>query len=246
MSLFDAERRAPGRGVASVAFYSISEVILRAIFRVVWKLRVNGTQHVPATGAFVLAANHQSMLDPIVCGVAARDRPFTYIARASLFKFRPFAALIRLCGAVPIQRGTGDSGAIRTALAELAAGRALLLYPEGTRSPDGRTAECQPGVILLARRAKVPLVLMVTEGSHDAWPRNRKLPMLRGAIEVEIAPPITPEQLAERLRQGTEGFLEQLRHEMEEMRMRCRQRLRERTRGSWPPPGDADTPYWSA
>lgn len=243
MPLFDWKRRAPGRGAASVAFYTVAERILRVVFRVVWKLRVSGEEHVPATGAFVLAANHQSMLDPVICGIAARDRPFTYIARASLFHFKPFGALIRLCGAVPIERGTGDSGAIRTALSELAGGRALLLYPEGTRSPDGRTAECRPGVVLLARRAKVPLVLMVIEGAYDAWPRKRTLPIIGGAIEVEIAPPITPEALQERLVGGADAFLESLRADMEAMRLRCRERLRQRTHGAWPPPGAGDTAY---
>jgi 1-acyl-sn-glycerol-3-phosphate acyltransferase len=246
MSLLDAERRAPGRGVLSVGFYTVAEAILRVIFRVVWRLRVTGSEHVPRTGAFVLAANHQSMLDPVVCGIAARDRPFTYIARSTLFAFKPFGWLIRICGAVPIERGASDSGAIRTALAELAAGRALLLFPEGTRCSDGMTAECRPGVVLLARRAKVPLVLMVVEGSFDLWPRARTLPRLGGGIEVEVAPPISPEDLRRRLAPGTDAFLEDLRRELETMRLRCRARLRARTDGRWPPPGVADTPYWDA
>lgn len=229
-----------------MGFYTVSEWVLRMVFRAIWKLRVTGEELVPRHGSFVLAANHQSMLDPVVCGIAARDRPFTYIARDSLFRFKPFAMLIRLCGAVPIERGRGDSGAIRTALAELASGRALLLYPEGTRSLDGRTAECRPGVVLLARRAKVPLVLMAIEGASDAWPKDRSRPFLHGALEVEIAPPISPEALQERLAHGTDAFLESLRRELEEMRLRCRARLRARTKGAWPPPGPADAPYWSA
>jgi 1-acyl-sn-glycerol-3-phosphate acyltransferase len=246
MPFGDAGRRAPGRGHLSVALYSVGELILRCLFRMLYRLRVEGGEHVPRTGAFVLAANHQSMFDPIVCGIAANDRPFTYIARDTLFSFKPFGLLIRALGAVPIERGASDSGAIRTALAELAAGRALLLYPEGTRCQDGRVAECRPGVVLLARRAKVPLVVMVVEGAYDIWPRGQKYPRLRGAIVVRVHAPITPEELKDRLAGGTDAFLEGLRREMETARLESRARLRERTHGAWPPPGVADTPYWSA
>lgn len=246
MPLIDAERRAPGRGTFSVGIYLAAGTFLSGTFKTLWHLRVSGREHVPTTGAFILAPNHQSMLDPVICGIAAIDRPFTYIARESLFHSKAFGALIRLFGAVPIERNSPDSGAIRTALAELAAGRALLLYPEGTRTYDGRIAPLKPGVVLLARRAKVPLVPLAVEGSYDVWPRKRNFPRLTGYIEAELGKPISPDELKERLKEGNEAFLEGFRHEVEEMRMRCRERLRERTRGAWPPPGIGDTPYWSA
>jgi 1-acyl-sn-glycerol-3-phosphate acyltransferase len=209
-------------------------------------LRVHGREHIPDRGAFVLAPNHQSMLDPVICGIAARDRPFTYIARDTLFTFRPFGALIRLFGAVPIERDSPDSGAIRTALAELSAGRALLLFPEGTRTLDGRTAPMRPGVVLLARRAKVPLVPLAIEGSYDLWPKGHRLPSLRGALDVQIGKPILPEELTERLKEGNDAFLEHLRRQVETLRLECRARLRARSGGRWPPLGTADKPYWSA
>ena len=223
------------------------KAVLKPLFNFAWRVSTDGLENIPTDGGAIIAPNHISVLDSFFVP-AVLPRRITYVGKAEYMDSWKTRYIFPAIGMVPIDRSGGNaaSAALDTAAGILGQGELFGIYPEGTRSPDGRTAECQPGVILLARRAKVPLVLMVTEGSHDAWPRNRKLPMLRGAIEVEIAPPITPEQLAERLRQGTEGFLEQLRHEMEEMRMRCRQRLRERTRGSWPPPGDADTPYWSA
>lgn len=247
MGWIDAQRRAPGRGTASVGLYLGTEALLSTLFRSVWDLRVHGREHVPRSGPFILASNHQSMLDPVICGIAARDRPFTYIARHTLFDFKPFGMLIRIYGAVPIERNSPDSGAIRTALAELAAGRPLLLYPEGTRCQDGRTAQLRPGVVLLARRAKVPLVPLALDGAFDVWPRKRSMPLLRGRLDAEIGPPIQPDELRARLNEvGSDAFLEELRRWLEEARLRCRARLRERTGGAWPPPGPADTPYWDA
>ncbi len=246
MSGLQAERRAPGRGWGSVAAYHYSELVLEAGVFAMWGLHTTGRHHVPRTGAFVLAPTHQSVLDPVTCGIAARDRPLTYIARDTLFTFKPFGALIRLYGAVPIERGASDSAAIRLALGELAAGRALLIFPEGTRCHDGRTAPFQPGMVLLARRSKVPLVPMAMDGSFDLWPRGSDWPRLHGAIEQEVGPPIPPEEIAERVKGGSEQFLADLRREAECMRLRCRARLRERTNGAWPPPGPADTPYWDA
>jgi 1-acyl-sn-glycerol-3-phosphate acyltransferase len=243
-TLFQAARRAPGRGVLSVAWFTASASFLRALFAVAYRFRVTGADRLPRQGGIIVVSNHQSFLDPVSCGTATIDRPYTIIARESLFRFRPFGALIGSYGAVPIERGSGDLGALRTALKQLAMGRSVFMFPEGTRSPDGRTQPLKPGIGLLVRKAKVPVEPMAVDGNHDLWPRDRKLPKPWGWMECEIGQPIMPEELEAWAKQGGDVLLENLRRRIEELRMRCRERLRARTGGAFPPPGPADRPYW--
>lgn len=245
MSAFlDAERRAPGRGSLSVAWFTLCATLLYWLFRAVWRLRVTGLGNLPRQGGILVVSNHQSFLDPPVCGSSIRERPYTIIARESLFRFRPFGALIRSFGAVPIERGAGDLGALRTALSQLAMGRTVFMFPEGTRSEDGRTKALKPGVALLARKARAPIVPMAIEGAHDVWPRTRRLPSVRGLLEVEVGEPIAPETVAKWSAEGPDVLLANMRRTLEELRLRCRARLRERSRGAFPPAGPADRAYW--
>jgi len=245
MSAFlDAERRAPGRGSLSVAWFTLCATLLYWMFRIVWRLRVTGLANLPRQGGILVVSNHQSFLDPPVCGSSIRERPYTIIARESLFRFRPFGALIRSFGAVPIERGAGDLGALRTALSQLAMGRTVFMFPEGTRSEDGRTKALKPGVALLARKARAPIVPMAIEGAHDVWPRTRRLPSVRGLLEVEVGEPIAPETVAAWSAEGPDVLLANMRRTLEELRLRCRARLRERSRGAFPPAGPADRAYW--
>jgi 1-acyl-sn-glycerol-3-phosphate acyltransferase len=245
-TLFQAERRAPGRGTLSVAWFTACASLLYWLFRIVWRLRVSGLERLPRSGGILVVSNHQSFLDPPVCGSSIRERPYTIIARESLFRFRPFGALIRSFGAVPIERGSGDLGALRTALKQLSIGRCVFMFPEGTRNEDGRTKAFKPGVALLARKARVPIVPMAIEGATDLWPRTRGLPRLRGRLEVEVGEPIPPEQVEAWSKEGADVLLEQMRRRIEELRMRCRARMRERSGGRWPAPGAADRPYWES
>jgi len=243
-ALFDAARRAPGRGNLSVAWYTACASSLLAAFRVAYRLRATGRERLPREGGILVVSNHQSYLDPPVCGSVTIDRPYTIIARESLFRFAPFAALIRSFGAVPIERGSGDMGALRTALKHLAAGRCVFMFPEGTRNEDGRTKAFRPGVALLARKAGVPIVPMAIEGATDLWPKGARLPAPTGWLEVEVGEPIPPETVRAWAREGSDVLLERLRRRIEELRMNCRARLRARSGGRFPPPGPADRPYW--
>ena len=244
ITLFQAERRAPGRGAVSVAWFTFCASTLHFLFRLVWRLHDSGLEHLPSQGGILVVSNHQSYLDPPVCGSVTIDRPYTIIARESLFRFAPFAALIRSFGAVPIERGSGDMGALRTALKHLAAGRCVFMFPEGTRNEDGRTKAFRPGVALLARKAGVPIVPMAIEGATDLWPKGARLPAPTGWLEVEVGEPIPPETVRAWAREGSDVLLERLRRRIEELRMNCRARLRARSGGRFPPPGPADRPYW--
>ncbi len=245
-TLFDAERRAPGRGAISVAWFTACATLVYWTICLLYRFRFTGAERLPRTGGIIVVSNHQSFLDPLSCGTATLDRPYTTIARESLFRFRPFGMLLRSYGCVPIERGAGDTGALRTALQQIALGRSIFMFPEGTRNADGRTAPFKPGVALLARRAKVAIVPMAVDGNFDNWPRTRKGPRLRGWMEAEIGEPIPADVVEAWTKEGSAVFLERLRHRVEELRMRCRARLRERSNGTWPAHGPADAPYWIA
>lgn len=173
-----------------------------------FSLRLQGQRNMPRTGPALLVANHQSYLDPPLVGLAAR-RPLVYLARKTLFNNRWFAALIRSMHAIPIdQDGVGKEG-IRAILEQLQRGHAVLVFPEGTRTPDGKMCPLKPGVHLLIKRAQVPIVPVGLAGAFDAWPSSRLLPIPAplfyparpGTISVSLGQPVEASHYANMARE---------------------------------------------
>jgi 1-acyl-sn-glycerol-3-phosphate acyltransferase len=167
-----------------------------AAFTLGFSVRTAGTHRMPMHGPVLLVANHQSFLDPPLVGVAAR-RELVYVARKTLFRNRLFAALIGAYNAVPIdQEGIGKDG-IRIILEQLQMGRAVLVFPEGERTPTGPMVPLKPGIHLLIKRAQAVIVPVGIAGAFEAWPRSQPLPMpaplfcpdVRGTIGVVIGKP---------------------------------------------------------
>ncbi len=239
---FEFRRRVPGRPWYQILWYDFCESACRASFRLWYGLRIEGERHVPEEGPVVFVSNHQSFLDPILNGMPVVDRQLTAIARETLFRNRAFAWLLRSYGAIAIRDERGDAGAMRAALAELAAGRCVLIYPEGSRSDDGSIQEFKRGVGLLIKRAKVPVLPMAVDGAFDVWPPDRARPALRGRVGVRVGEPIPCDEL---LRDGIEAGLERLRREVESLRLGLRGEMRRASGGRWPLPGPTDEPYWA-
>ena len=169
------------RGLASVALASTGG------------LRAGGRSNMPGRGGALLVSNHLSYLDVFVLGVAV-PRPLNYVARSTLF-VPVLGPLIRSVGGFPIQRdGMGASG-LKETLRRIRNGGVVILFPEGTRTPDGRLAELKPGIAALAAKARVPVVPVAIAGTFEAWPRGRRLPRPH-PIRVEIGPPILPAEIA--------------------------------------------------
>lgn len=169
-----------------------------------WSLRMQGERNMPKRGPVLLIANHQSFLDPILCGLVAR-RPMVYLARKTLFTNRFGAAIIRSLNAVPIdQEGVGKEG-IRTILDQLAAGKAVVVYPEGERTFTGRMQALKPGIHLLIKRAQVPIVPVGIAGAFDAMPRWAWMPTpaplcwpaQKGTIAISMGQPLEPHHYAD-------------------------------------------------
>lgn len=235
MKRFEYGRRMPGRSAPAIFWWDVVRYVTGLYLRVAYRFKVRGSEHVPAHGPVLFVSNHQSFLDPAITANAATDRPFRPFARESLFRFKPFGMLIRSFGALPVAGAGSDMAVMRVALSELAAGRCVHVYPEGTRSEDGRMKAFERGVLLLQRRAKVDVVPMGIDGACDAWPKGKSLPGLRGRIEVHIGPAISSARLAEL---GPEDALALLRGEVDRLRLAARASILERSGGRWPQRSD--------
>jgi 1-acyl-sn-glycerol-3-phosphate acyltransferase len=143
----------------------------------------------------LVLSNHQSFLDPIF-GHALIWQRFHFVARDSLFKNKFFGAVLRSVNAIPIKRDAADLSTVRKIISKLNQGLAVCLYPEGTRTSDGRIADIKPGFGLLSRRSGAKIVPVVIDGAFECWPRHKKFPSI-GKVAVSYGEPISPEQVRE-------------------------------------------------
>jgi 1-acyl-sn-glycerol-3-phosphate acyltransferase len=168
--------------------YRTGWVLVRGFARLVWRLEVHGAPNVPLEGAAIIAPNHLSLLDPPLIGCAC-PRELRFIAKAELFRYGLFSKLIRRLGAFPVERGTADVGAIKTALRFLNDGRAVIIFIEGTRGKGEHLLPPTPGVTLLARQSGAPVVPTAIVGSEQAWRKGAKLPR-RAQVKVAFGEPV--------------------------------------------------------
>lgn len=170
----------------SAVLYVVGRVLLCGLFRLLFRLRVEGQGHVPASGGVLLVANHASYLDPPVVGCAL-NRPVRFMAKAELFEIPVLRWLIRKLGAFPVQRGGFDRRAVRRAIELLREGEVVCLFPEGTRTRTGSLLPFQRGAGLIALRAGVPVLPIGIVNTFKPFAGGRFLPR---PIVVRIGKPI--------------------------------------------------------
>jgi len=236
---FDHRRRRPGYGLLRTAFWDACAQVCQSTMSWRYRYRVEGAHLVPKTGALIFIGNHQSYLDPVIHGLAVSDRPSRPMAKEELFRNPIFGAVLRAVGAIPVRPERGNRDAFRAALAELEAGRTVMIYPEGGRSMDGSVQPFQRGVELLARKSGAAIVPMGIDGAYDIWSPHASLPTWNGRIWAAIGTPIDPAQQAI-LFQDVEAGLEELRSRVRALMLRCRSQLRARSDGAFPAHGVAD------
>ncbi len=173
-------------------------VLIWPLLNLLYGFTVRGIQNVPLSGGVVLAANHASYLDPPVVACATVHRSLFFMARDDLFRYPLVGWLIHKAHALPIRRGSLNRKTLndfRSLTKD--SGAALLVFPEGTRSPDGALGPPRRGVGAICRAAHVPVVPVLLQGTYSIWPRWRRLPKLYGKIEVRFGPPVqwTDEEL---------------------------------------------------
>ncbi len=134
-----------------------------------------GIHRVPKTGPVLVISNHESMWDPPLVGIAIA-RPASYMARKTLFINAWLSWIITNQGGFPVDlEGVGMDG-IKETLKRLEAGEAVTIFPEGTRTRDGNMQDFLKGILLLVRKAKVPVLPVGLAGVYQAWPPERKFP----------------------------------------------------------------------
>ncbi|MHC5060673.1 MAG: lysophospholipid acyltransferase family protein [Planctomycetota bacterium] len=198
-------------------WYHIARILCAIVICLPYRVRVYGRKNIPETGPVLVLSNHQSFLDPIF-GQGMIGRRFLFLARDSLFKNRFFGALLRSISAIPIKRGQSDMATIKKVISELKGGRSVCLYPEGTRTPDGKIADMKPGVALLSRRSGASVVPSVIDGAFECWPRYKKFPSL-GKVSVSYGEPIESGKVKEL---GDEKFAELLTVRLRDMQNELR------------------------
>jgi len=152
---------------------------------------VRGLEHVPARGGFLLAANHASFIDPPMIGCQL-PRQIAYFARKTLWKGGFSSWWLDSVGTIPVDRDGGqDVSAIKRVLRALREERGLILFPEGTRTPDGQLQPAKAGVGFIAVKTQVPVVPVRIFGSHEAFGRDRPL-RLGTPVSIVFGAPILP------------------------------------------------------
>jgi 1-acyl-sn-glycerol-3-phosphate acyltransferase len=171
-----------------VFYYVLKYVLLGPLLRVVFRPRIEGLDHVPGSGAAIVAGNHLSFSDHFLMPAVLKRR-ITFLAKAEYFtgpglKGRLTAFFFRSAGQIPVDRSGKEAGqaAIREGLGVLGRGELLGIYPEGTRSHDGRLYKGKVGVAVMALRAGVPVVPCAMIGTFEAQPPGRKIPKLHPVV----------------------------------------------------------------
>ena len=180
--------------------YWVMKAVLTPILRFFYRVRVEGLEHVPADGPVILASNHVSFCDSIFLPMVIRRR-VTFVAKAEYFDDPKTAWFFRAVGQIPIRRGGGSAseGALAAARAVLEAGGIFAIYPEGTRSPDGRLYRGHTGVARLALQCRCPIVPVAMIGTRVAQPIGRAVPRPFVPITIRIGRPLAYERMHHRL-----------------------------------------------
>jgi len=167
----------------------MAKVLAWAVFHSWFRLQTHGVGKAPRNGPLIVASNHVSGLDPIIIGLALRQRVF-FLARETLL--RGFGGwIMRIAGARPIRRDSADRNAIGLALEYLSAGRTVVMFPEGTRSRNGKVQPVRPGVGMIAARSGCPVLPVYIGGAERILPRGKHFPR-PGSLRFLAGPLIRP------------------------------------------------------
>ena len=168
--------------------YWVFKGILKPILMGLYSIKAEGRENVPKKGPAIIAANHLSFLDSFFIPLVVQKRKVTYLAKADYFKNWKTAWFFNMVGQIPTERegGKKSEAALNAALQVLKEGKLLGIYPEGTRSPDGRLYRGRTGVARLALQAGVPVIPTGLIGTPEVMPIDRKIPKLTGRLPVRV------------------------------------------------------------
>ncbi|MEV8266560.1 lysophospholipid acyltransferase family protein [Microbacterium sp. NPDC076911] len=178
------------------ATYAMGRMVITPLARLIYRPRIEGRGHVPKSGPVIFASNHLSFIDSIAIPVAA-PRPVHFLAKSSYFEGPGFKGWVSnqffsAIGAIPVQRGAGKAAldALDQQRRLLDQDRAVALYPEGTRSLDGRLYKGRTGVAFLALQTGAPVVPVGLVGTDLVMPVGAKMPSVKHRITVRFGEPL--------------------------------------------------------
>ena len=160
------------------------------VARMCFSLQVIGREHLPRSGGYLLAMNHQSYLDPPVVALAAVPRPIHFLARKTLLHWPILGPIFPRLNVVPVDQERPDMSALRNVIRLLRAGETTIVFPEGARTLDGELQPAQPGIGLIIAKTLVPVVPMRVFGAYEAMPRGSSRVRMH-PITVKIGEPLT-------------------------------------------------------
>ncbi|MDR0535126.1 MAG: 1-acyl-sn-glycerol-3-phosphate acyltransferase [Puniceicoccales bacterium] len=171
--------------------YILTYQFARWFIGVFGRVDVSGLEHIPS-GPSIIACNHQSFFDPPLVGSSLPVETF-FFARKTLFENPVLGRLLHVCNTIPVDRdGGSDITAFKRVFAVLKGGQRLLMFPEGTRSHDGRMLKPQAGIGLMACKTKVPVVPVRVFGANQLLPRGAFFPRPNTRLGVVFRPPLQP------------------------------------------------------
>ncbi|MGA0093651.1 MAG: lysophospholipid acyltransferase family protein [Chthoniobacterales bacterium] len=162
--------------------YSLSKALAKTFFN----YRVVGAENMIEEGPCIIAANHCSFFDPPLVGVACQ-RAIHYLARKTLLDVPVLGPILPELNVIPVDQKNADRSALMGAIRVVKNGGAVLIFPEGTRSPDGNLQAAQPGIGMIAAKTGAPVVPVRIRGSFEAFPKDRTLPR-QLPVSIQIGP----------------------------------------------------------
>ncbi len=212
----------PYQGLQRRSLWILFRTMLWLLVRGLYRFRAWERDRVPRHGSLLLVCNHESFIDPVLVGIGAWHRHWCSMARATLFRHPLFGWLLRQFNSIPVDQGSSDLKAMRACIEALKADQALLIFPEGSRSEDGRMRDFAPGTMLLIKRARPTVLPVAVAGTLDAWPRGRKRPRFGGRLGVIYGHPIPADEL---IALGPDKAMRLLHDKVAELKADLQQRL---------------------
>ena len=185
--------------------YGFAKAVVGFAYRLMYRIEVQGVEHVPSTGGAVLCGNHFDWQDPIIAGIVS-PRPVSFMAKEEIFRRPVTGFLARGVGAFPVKRGTADRTSLKRALDVLAGGGCFGIFPEGTRSRTGQLQKPEPGTAYIALKSGVPVIPFGISSTYRLF----------SPIRVRFGPPVNLDRFqgnklnAENLEQASQAILDDI------------------------------------
>ncbi|MFL5800028.1 MAG: lysophospholipid acyltransferase family protein [Actinomycetota bacterium] len=231
-------------------YWLMKHVFLGPLLKVLYRPKARGLENVPGEGPVILASNHVSFMDSLFIPLVLKRR-VVYLGKSDYFDSAKTRWFFKLVSVIPVKRDSGTAGeaAIRAGVRELEKGVVVGIYPEGTRSPDGRLYRGKTGVARMALLAGCPVVPVGVFGTRELQPPEKRMPKLSGRVQVVFGKPLSFERFAGQdrdrfvLRSATDEILYEImmitgQEYVDEYASRVKAQMAKAAKAQEPPDGD--------